>query len=50
MDLGPAVFAVERFVLVLGVFRLRETPGRVRVLGGAATVLGVGLIAVFGGP
>ena len=38
------------FVLVLGVFRLRETPGRVRVLGGAATVLGVGLIAAFGGP
>lgn len=56
LETAPASYVVAvrqssvLFVLVLGVFRLRETPGRVRVLGAAATVLGVGLIAVFGGP
>ena len=33
------------FALVLGVFWLRETPSRMRVLGGIATVIGVALIA-----
>ncbi len=36
------------FVLVIGVVQLRETPGRMRVLGAVATVLGVALIAAFG--
>jgi len=38
------------FVVVLGVLQLRESPGRSRVLGALATVVGVGLIALFGGP
>jgi drug/metabolite transporter (DMT)-like permease len=36
------------FVLVLSVRLLRERPGRVRVLGGVATVVGVALIAIAG--
>ncbi len=35
------------FALALGVARLRESPGRSRVIGAAATVLGVALIALF---
>ena len=56
LETAPASYVVAvrqssvLFVLVLAIVRLRETPGRIRVLGGAATVLGVGLIAVFGGP
>lgn len=38
------------FALVLGVVRLRERPGRSRVIGAAATVAGVALIALYGGP
>lgn len=55
LETAPASYVVAvrqssvLFVLVLGVLRLHETPGRSRVLGGVATVLGVGLIALFGG-
>ena len=37
------------FAVVLGVAVLRERPGRPRVVGAAATVLGVALIARWGG-
>lgn len=56
LETAPASYVVAvrqssvLFVLVLGVVQLRETPGRTRVLGAAATVLGVGLIAALGGP
>jgi len=56
LETAPASYTVAvrqssvLFVIVLGVLQLRETPGRARVLGAIATVLGVGLIAVFGGP
>jgi drug/metabolite transporter (DMT)-like permease len=36
------------FAVALGALWLRERPSRPRVLGAAATVLGVALIAVFG--
>ncbi len=36
------------FALLLGVLRLRERPGRPRILGALATVLGVALIALHG--
>jgi drug/metabolite transporter (DMT)-like permease len=36
------------FALVLGVLRLRERPGRPRILGAVATVAGVALIALYG--
>jgi drug/metabolite transporter (DMT)-like permease len=36
------------FALVMGVVWLHETPGRPRVWGAAATVVGVALIAVAG--
>ena len=36
------------FALLLGVLRLRERPGRPRILGAAATVVGVALIALWG--
>jgi drug/metabolite transporter (DMT)-like permease len=36
------------FALLLGVLRLRERPGRPRVLGALATVAGVALIALYG--
>ena len=38
------------FALLLGVFWLHERPGRVRIVGAIATVAGVGLISVAGGP
>ena len=56
LETAPAsyVVAVRQssvfFVLVIGVVKLRETPGRTRVLGAVTTVLGVALIAAFGGP
>jgi drug/metabolite transporter (DMT)-like permease len=37
------------FALLLGAIQLRERPGRPRVLGAAATVVGVALIALYGG-
>jgi drug/metabolite transporter (DMT)-like permease len=37
------------FALVLGVVWLRERPGRRRVIGAVATVVGVAMIALFGG-
>ena len=36
------------FALLLGVLRLRERPGRLRILGALATVAGVALIALYG--
>ena len=36
------------FALLLGVLQLRERPGRPRILGAAATVAGVALIALWG--
>lgn len=54
LETAPASYVVAvrqtsvLFVLVLGVVRLRERPGRARVLGAAATVAGVGLIAWLG--
>ncbi len=54
LETAPASYVVAArqssvlFVLVLGIVQLRESPGRARVLGGVATVLGVGLIAAFG--
>jgi drug/metabolite transporter (DMT)-like permease len=36
------------FALLLGVLRLRERPGRPRLLGALATVSGVALIAIYG--
>ncbi len=38
------------FALLLGVLRLHERPGRPRILGAAATVAGVALIALWGAP
>lgn len=55
LETAPAsyVVAVRQasvfFALVLGIVSLRERPGRARLLGAAATVLGVALIARFGG-
>lgn len=37
------------FAVLLGVIWLRERPGRTRIIGAAATVLGVALIALAGG-
>ena len=54
LETAPAsyVVAVRQssvfFVFVIGVVKLRETPGRTRVLGAVTTVLGVALIAAFG--
>lgn len=54
LETAPASYVVAvrqtsvMFAIVLGVFQLRETPGRTRILGGVATVLGVLLIALFG--
>jgi drug/metabolite transporter (DMT)-like permease len=36
------------FAPLLGVLRLRERPGRPRILGALATVAGVALIALYG--
>lgn len=55
LETAPASYVVSVrqtsvfFALVLGVVQLRERPGRARLVGAAATVLGVGLIAWFGG-
>lgn len=54
LETAPASYVVAvrqtsvLFVLVLSVVRLRERPGRARVLGAVATVAGVGLIAWLG--
>ena len=54
LETAPAsyVVAVRQssviFALVLGVVRLREQPGRARLLGALATVAGVVLIARYG--
>ncbi|MBW2269563.1 MAG: EamA family transporter [Deltaproteobacteria bacterium] len=54
LETAPAsyVVAVRQasvfFALLLGIVRLRERPGRARLLGAAATVFGVALIALFG--
>ena len=54
METAPASYIVAvrqisvLFVLVLGAFMLRERPGRARIIGGTATVVGVALIAFFG--
>jgi uncharacterized membrane protein len=54
LETAPAsyVVAVRQasvfFALLLGVVRLHERPGRARVLGAVATVLGVALIVRFG--
>jgi drug/metabolite transporter (DMT)-like permease len=37
------------FALLLGVFWLRERPGRIRVIGAGTTVIGVALISLTGG-
>jgi drug/metabolite transporter (DMT)-like permease len=51
-SLASYVVAVRQssvlFAVALGALWLRERPGRPRVLGAAATVIGVGLIALFG--
>jgi len=53
--LAPASYVVAvrqtsvLFALGLGVLRLRERPGRPRIVGAVATVAGVALIAVAGG-
>ena len=55
LETAPASYTVAvrqssvLFVIVLGVLQLREN-GRTRILGAAATVVGVGLIALWGGP
>jgi len=54
MATAPASYVVAvrqtsvLFALLLGVRRLRERPGRPRIVGALATVLGVALIALYG--
>jgi drug/metabolite transporter (DMT)-like permease len=54
LETAPASYVVAvrqssvLFAIALGVVRLRERPGRARILGGTATVLGVALIAWLG--
>src|SRR5262245_16251139 len=54
MATAPASYVVAArqtsvlFALLLGVRRLRERPGRPRIVGALATVLGVALIALYG--
>jgi len=56
METAPASYVVAvrqisvLFVMLLGAVTLRERPGPVRVLGGASTVAGVVLIALYGNP
>ena len=55
LETAPASYVVAArqssviFAVVMSVVQLRERPGRSRVVGAAATVLGVFLIARFGG-
>ncbi|HJO24358.1 MAG TPA: DMT family transporter [Myxococcota bacterium] len=54
LETAPASYVVAvrqtsvLFVLVLGIVRLHERPGRARILGAAVTVVGVALIAWLG--
>lgn len=54
LETAPASYVVAvrqtsvLFAVALGVMHLREQPGRARVLGAAATVLGVAMIALWG--
>jgi len=55
LETAPASYVVTvrqtsvLFAIVLGALRLRERPGRPRILGATATVVGVALIGWFGG-
>jgi drug/metabolite transporter (DMT)-like permease len=55
LETAPASYVVAvrqtsvLFALLLGVLRLRERPGRPRIVGAVATVVGVALIALVGG-
>jgi drug/metabolite transporter (DMT)-like permease len=56
LETAPASYVVAvrqtsvLFAVVLGVAVLRERPGRPRAIGAAVTVLGVAVIATWGGP